>query len=73
MLSSSHTVQADWDVWERLSVLFEKRLHIDGLGCVEEQLLNHWFQHYVRRTGNITSMLMDLYTRVKDKDRYDFA
>jgi hypothetical protein len=41
--SSPHPFKPTGIVWERLSVHVEKRLHIDGLGHVEEQRVNHWF------------------------------
>jgi hypothetical protein len=44
--SSPHPFKPTGIVWERLPVHFEKRLHIDGLGHVEEQLVNHWFSGY---------------------------
>jgi putative sugar O-methyltransferase len=58
-------------VWDNLSVLFEKRLHIDGLGPVEEQLLNHWFSALrpTHRKYYFYALWM-LYTRVRDKDTY---
>jgi len=68
--SSSHPFKPTGIVWERLSVLFEKRLHIDGLGCVEEQLLNHWFSALrpTHRKYYFYALWM-LYARVKSKDK----
>lgn len=58
-------------VWEKLSVLFEKRLHIDGLGIVEDQTLNHWFSAFkpTHKKYYFYALWM-LYTRLKERDTY---
>ena len=71
-LSSTHPFIPTGIVWEKLSVLFEKRLHIDGLGIVEDQTLNHWFSAFkpTHKKYYFYALWM-LYTRLKERDTYN--
>ena len=59
-------------VWEKISRLFEKRLHIDGLGIIEEQKINHWFSAFkpTHKKYYFYALWM-LYERLKERDKYD--
>jgi putative sugar O-methyltransferase len=59
-------------VWDKISMLFEKRLHIDGLGIIEDQKINHWFSAFkpTHKKYYFYALWM-LYERLKERDKYD--
>lgn len=71
-ISSQHPFIPTGIVWEKISVLFEKRLHIDGLGVVENQTINHWFSAFkpTHKKYYFYALWM-LYERLKERDTYN--